>query len=203
MNMKSKFLIFCCSLLLLLSCQQQERSYSPEIMHAAMEEGGYIVKESFKALSGELKEQVKTGGIAAAIDYCHLNAYPLTDSLSKEYDVKIKRTSLKLRNPANVPDSLERIVLEEYAKVLASGDEIHPIAEQVGKNIRFFAPIILDKPLCLNCHGEVGKFINQDDHALIKEAYPRDKAIDYNLGDLRGMWSLEFSGDEFEASPGQ
>ena len=33
---------------------------------------------------------------------------------------------------------------------------------------------------------------------MIKEAYPRDEAINYNLGDFRGMWSLEFSGDEFE-----
>ena len=200
--MKLLNILACCSLLLLYSCGQREQKYSPEIMHAALEEGNFIAKESFKALSGELKQKVAEGGIAAAIDYCHLKAYPLTDSLSKEFMVHIKRSSFKLRNPANAPDSLEAIVLKEYEELLNNGEDIQPIVEQDGKAIRYFAPIVLNAPLCLNCHGEVGKFINENDYALIKAAYPSDKAIDYELGQLRGIWSIEFPGDEFEASPG-
>jgi hypothetical protein len=56
----------------------------------------------------------------------------------------------------------------------------------------FLAPIVLGNPLCLQCHGTPGKDIGPETLAAIKKIYPEDKAIGYQLGDLRGLWRITF-----------
>ena len=51
--------------------------------------------------------------------------------------------------------------------------------------------ITIPNGLCLNCHGEPGKEINESTLEKINSLYPEDKAIDFKVGDLRGMWSIE------------
>jgi cytochrome c len=47
------------------------------------------------------------------------------------------------------------------------------------------------KPLCLNCHGEPGKQINEATFNAIKAKYPKDKAMGYKEGDFRGLWVVK------------
>jgi len=115
--------------------------------------------------------------------------------LTKAYGAEIKRVSLKIRNQKNAPDILEKQLLEAYAYNIA--EEI-PVAAAVqmmdnGPNVLYTKPIILNNPLCLNCHGMVGTEISDSNYALIKGLYPNDSAIGYNLNDLRGMWSIKIS----------
>ena len=56
----------------------------------------------------------------------------------------------------------------------------------------FFAPI-LDKGLCLTCHGIVGETLLPENDEKIKTLYPEDKAVGYSEGDLRGVWSIMFN----------
>jgi hypothetical protein len=56
----------------------------------------------------------------------------------------------------------------------------------------FFAPIVLNNALCLNCHGEAGKDISAESLTLIRQHYPQDEATGFKLGDLRGAWRIDF-----------
>ena len=65
-------------------------------------------------------------------------------------------------------------------------------------DVRYFAPIIL-KSECLKCHGSVGSDIKDETYALIKNLYPKDEAVGFQEGELRGIWSLNFGNiDELE-----
>jgi hypothetical protein len=156
------------------------------------EVGNRIAKASFESLSGNLKAAAQDGGIENAIRFCNMNALPLTDSLSKTFEAKIKRTSLKLRNPSNEPDSLEAYMLDLYLQIEKMRKPM------VGKtllarnnDVRYFAPIILQGQ-CLKCHGSIGSDISDSTYTLLKKHYPNDKAVDFREGKLRGIWSINF-----------
>jgi N-acetylglucosamine-6-phosphate deacetylase len=51
--------------------------------------------------------------------------------------------------------------------------------------------IIIPGGLCLNCHGEPGKDINDETLKKLNELYPQDQAKGHQIGDLRGMWSIK------------
>lgn len=151
-----------------------------------------------KKLTEKLKSALQYKGIAHAIEFCNANELFTMDSLTKVYGAEIKRVSLKIRNKKNSPDSIEQQILEAYAYNMEK--EI-PVSEFVqimedGFNVLYTKPILLNNPLCLNCHGTVGNQISNSNYALIKRLYPRDSAINYNLNELRGMWSIKLSKKE-------
>jgi hypothetical protein len=156
-----------------------------------VERGKEIALATFEALSKELSEALKEGGVQKAIPYCSVNALPIADSLSKKYGVSIKRVTDRVRNPADSLDGIEKPVFAAYKAEVVSGGELKPRVVSDGDGTWFFAPIYIN-PFCTQCHGEVGKDLSEDDYALITSLYPADEAIGYKPGDLRGMWSLYF-----------
>ncbi len=179
-------------LLFLLSSCGESSNLSEQQVAQYTEQGKTIAQGSFKALSKQLGEALKAGGVEAAVGYCQAMALPLTDSLSKQYGAKIKRTSLKLRNPANAPDSMEYKMLKIYLQMsrMRNPVMVPKILEKNDKEIQFFAPIMLTKEVCLRCHGIEGKSMDSKDYAIIKLKYPNDEAIGYKLNQFRGMWSI-------------
>lgn len=154
--------------------------------------GNEIAQASFKALSEKLTEQMKMGGPVQAIPFCNVEAIPLTQQLSEEFNVTIKRTSDKLRNQENKPTKRELEIINNYNKLISEKQEITPIVEvDSNNNKHYYAPIIL-KANCLACHGKVEEFVSVKTDSIIKSLYPSDKAIGYNEGDLRGVWSITF-----------
>lgn len=156
------------------------------------EQGKTIAQASFEALSGQLKMAMKAGGIEQAVGFCNVAAYPLTDSLSRKYGAVIKRTSLKLRNPLNAPDSMEQKMLKIYLQMsrMRNPVMVPKILEKNKDEIQFFAPIMIQDEACLKCHGIIGGNLNETDYEIIKKHYPKDEAIDYKMGKFRGMWSI-------------
>ncbi len=155
-------------------------------------QGKEIAQASFKKLSGQLKTAIKAGGVQNAIGFCNVAALPVTDSLSTEYNAIIKRTSLKLRNLQNSPDSLEAKMLDMYQIMSRMRNPIMvpKILVKSESEIQFYAPIMIANETCLKCHGIIGETMNADDYNIIKLYYSNDKAIDYKLGQFRGMWSI-------------
>jgi hypothetical protein len=154
--------------------------------------GNQISQATFKALSEKLTEQMKLGGPAQAIPFCNVEAMPLTQQLSDQYGVTIKRTSDKLRNQENKPSKREQEIINNYHKLISEKKDITPIIEVDNNNNKhYYAPIIL-KANCLACHGKVDESVSVKTDSLIKSLYPNDKAVGYNEGDLRGIWSIEF-----------
>jgi hypothetical protein len=154
--------------------------------------GNEISQATFKALSEKLTEQMQLGGPEQAIPFCNVEAMPLTQQLSDQYGVTIKRTSDKWRNPTNQPSERELEIINNYHKLISEKKEITPIVEVDNNNNKhYYAPILL-KANCLACHGKVEEFISVKTDSIIKSLYPNDKAVGYNEGDLRGIWSIEF-----------
>jgi Protein of unknown function (DUF3365) len=180
------------ALAVLTACTSEEEKEQQAIMKEFTDVGDRIAKISFASLSGKLKAAISEGGIPNAIKFCNINALPLTDSLSKTFDAQIKRTSLKLRNPKNQPDSLEAYMLDLYTQIQKMQK---PLVSKTllarNNDVRYFAPIVL-KAACLTCHGTVGQDIGKETYAIIKEHYPYDQAVGFEEGELRGIWSINF-----------
>jgi hypothetical protein len=140
-----------------------------------------------KTLGSNMKKNMKAGGPMKALDFCSQEAYTLTEKVNQKLPngIKVKRISLKYRNPANKPQEDEMAVLEALQN-LKKADVILPkqIVEKVdASTYKYYKPLIINKKVCLKCHG---KITNQDLKRAIKEKYPTDKATHYKMGDLRG-----------------
>jgi len=180
------------SLLFFISCSK-EKELTQEEKEIYSEKGAELVMESFNTLKSHLIFKMEKEGIGNAIKYCNLKALPLMDSLSKEFDVKIRRTSLKVRNPVNKPIKYEEDVLLDYQAKYQKGEKLIPILKKYDDNsIVYYSPIILDNPICLNCHGPKKIMVTEPNEKIIKSLYPTDEATGYNIGDFRGMWSVKF-----------
>ncbi|GAB4395809.1 MAG: hypothetical protein OHK0053_06700 [Microscillaceae bacterium] len=177
----------------LFQCQAPSRErFSPEEEKTYLSRGKQIAEASFAVLSGALTGAIAQKGVPGAVEYCHLKALPLMDSLAEAHRVILKRVSQKARNMVDAPDSLENVLLEAYAAQKARGDSLRPqLTRLPAGKVLFTAPILL-KPLCLNCHGLPQKDIAPATLAQIQQKYPQDQAIGYRVGDLRGMWAITF-----------
>ncbi|NJL12090.1 MAG: DUF3365 domain-containing protein [Microscillaceae bacterium] len=177
----------------LFQCQApSQEKFSPEEEKIYLSRGKQITEVSFAVLSKALSEAIAQKGVSGAVDYCHLKAFPLMDSLAEAHRVILKRVSQKARNPVDAPDSLEKVLLEAYASQKVRGEDLRPqLARLPGGKVLFTAPILL-KPMCLNCHGLPQKDIAPATLARIQQKYPQDLATGYRIGDLRGMWAITF-----------
>jgi hypothetical protein len=65
--------------------------------------------------------------------------------------------------------------------------------EVTDETFTYYSPIVIQNHMCLLCHGEPGKSMEQENHNFIKTKYPDDLATGYQLGDLRGAWKVVFN----------
>lgn len=158
--------------------------------------GRAIAKASFEALSGQLTKAMAEGGVAHALSFCHENAYPITDSLSATYRVRIRRVAERCRNPQNSPDAREQEIFEQFKALKAKGYDLKKIdtAVVLASGRVLFAKPILVQPQCMVCHGTVGESVAETDYREILRLYPGDRAVGFSAGDLRGMWAIYFEG---------
>jgi hypothetical protein len=162
---------------------------------AALERGDAIVQSTYRALSSRLQKAIVEAGPVHALEYCSVAALPITDSLARHHGVRIKRTSTRLRSPYNIPDDHESGQL--YAYLNAYGQEglpleVGPQVFEIGDSIAYYQPILIVSPLCLQCHGHPSEDISLEVMHEIERRYPGDLAINYELGDLRGLWSIRW-----------
>ena len=175
--------------LISISCRQPEATMATTNDYQA--QGDSIIKATFDTLRNALTTAIHNKGVQGAVSYCNENAYPITAALASE-NITIKRIAEKYRNPLNAPDSTDAIQWRTFTTAKANGDSLLP-AIIAGKNIvHYYKPILL-QPMCSACHGKTGKDIPLPVAATIDSLYPNDKAKDFALGDLRGMWKISFA----------
>jgi hypothetical protein len=143
-------------------------------------------------LKDELSRAIAAGGPVAAIDVCHSRAPQVAARLSQESGATVSRTALRVRNPANAPDDMQRRVLEGFRAELASGKAPAPLEAvfeiRRGDGIeRRYMRAIPTEALCLTCHG---KTLSPDVAAAIARDYPDDEATGFEQGELRGAISV-------------
>lgn len=143
-------------------------------------------------LLARLNQEYQQGGAERGVQVCSQVAQSLTQQIGREQGVQIRRVSLKNRNPRNAPDAWERRVLQQWERDHKAGKELKEVAEwrtERGQRVyRYMRPIMVAMPLCLECHGTQ---IKPEVRRLIRERYPSDKATGYQLGDLRGAFSVK------------
>jgi len=155
------------------------------------EKGKAVVQEAFSILSSNLMTALTAGGPSNAIPIRSVKAFPLTQSVSEDYQVALRRVSHRWRNPVNAPSDEEREVLNEFQSQVAAGRTPVPVVKRSGGKAFFYSPIILNNPLCLTCHGEIGNEVAPETSVLLARLYPDDRATGFHLDDLRGMWVVE------------
>lgn len=190
----NNFALLFFSVLLLVNCFDSSTNTNTEEQKQSInhiKKGREIAMNTFSTLGGNLQKAMKEGGVSSAVKYCNLAASPLVDSLQQMYNVSIKRTSLKLRNQDNHPTEIEKQQLEKYQQQFELGEKLSPVIHKVNEQTIFYAPIHVTE-LCQKCHGAIGKQLLTEDYETIQSLYPKDMAINYKSGDLRGMWSITF-----------
>ena len=178
-----------------LSCQKEQTQVTENTateIPAEKKQGipdGEILKnyatEAQQLLGSQLKQKIAEGGPENALEFCNINAIPLTDSISKKYTVTIKRVSDQYRNPDNAANPQEIAVITTYKAMLAAGK----MPEGLLKDGYYYSPIVTNA-MCLQCHGTPGKEMTEQTHKKIKSLYPQDKATGYGVDELRGIFSI-------------
>ncbi len=142
-----------------------------------------------QGLMQALLAQLNANGPEAALAFCADSAQMLTADYQRE-GLDVHRTSLKVRNPRNAPDSVEVRVLDLLAARHAEGTltpeyvELRRLATGA-RELRYFRPIRVAAG-CLTCHGP-SDAIAPSIKAVLAERYPEDAAVGYAEGDLRGV----------------
>ncbi len=145
-----------------------------------------------KTLLGELQKAIAAGGVASAIDVCHLVAPQIAADTSASRRMKIGRTSLRLRQPANRPDEWELRQLQSFEQRKAAGEnpgsiEVGEYVGSGGTRIFRYMKAIPTGEVCLNCHGTA---LAPDVKAKLQQLYPEDAATGFKMGDLRGAFTI-------------
>lgn len=160
-----------------------------EVHHArAKEIGAAAAGQLSSTLLGHLTAAVDSGGPAGAIDFCSTEALALTArAVASLEGVEIKRTTTRVRIPANAPDSLEALALAWFESQRASTGTLPTEWVQAEGDVamRYYRPLVANE-LCVVCHGVVEGLAPEVAGALAQR-YPRDQATGYAPGDFRGL----------------
>lgn len=143
-------------------------------------------------LKGELGRAMTDKGPVAAIGVCKDRAPEIAGRLSRQSGAQVSRTALRVRNPANAPDDLQRALLEQFSAELASGKFAGPLEaafeiNRGGQVERRYMRAIPMEGLCVTCHG---KALAPEIAAAIAAQYPDDQATGFEPGQLRGAFSV-------------
>ena len=183
------------TILLLLGTPQAHSSEIAKQPDPRVIEARAIVKEFANELMGRLKTAMATGGPTKAIQTCKLAAPEVASKLSSKHKWQIGRTSLKIRNPENAPDAWEEKVLKDFENRKQKGEAIGSLeyaeTQESNETQEFrYMKVIPTTGLCLTCHGTK---ITESVKASLVELYPKDKAIAFSAGDIRGAFTFILS----------
>jgi len=151
-------------------------------------------KKVVAKFAGELKtklaDAIKSSGPMKALSVCNHQAPKLTAHLADVYGKQLSRVSLKYRNSNNAPDDWQRKILDDFESRHAMGEDVSKmvyaeIVENKGKRQFRFMQAIAMENTCLVCHGTK---ISPKLQKRITELYPKDQAVDYEYGDIRGAF---------------
>jgi uncharacterized membrane protein YraQ (UPF0718 family) len=121
-------------------------------------------------------------GSAPAIEVCQTQAPRIAQKVAGETQVRIGRTSFRLRNQANAPPA--------WAEPLLPG---RPEGEVVARGPDGALGLLLPirtAPLCTQCHGPKDT-LTPEVQAALAARYPADQATGFAAGDLRGWFWVE------------
>lgn len=183
-----KGLVFLWTVMVLVSCNNEPKQLSEEELASFMIMGDSIATEAQTVLMQNVAAAIQKGGTDYAVEFCNTRAIPLTDSIADHLDVDIQRLSDKNRNPANAIQT----PMDNKAWQKMQSEKTHAIEQDDRGEVFYYKPISIAMPTCLKCHGGKND-ITESTQEIIAQKYPNDKAIGYEMGDLRGMWKIHLT----------
>jgi hypothetical protein len=187
---------------LLLSACGSAPSLSPAEEAAVAARSAAIADRFQEELQAALKAAMAEAGPAGAIAVCADFAPALAAHLSEETGASVRRTALRVRNPASKADAFERETMAAWERghQTADGRPVTRLAAMAGPDgaptVRWMRAIPT-APLCTTCHGAA---VAPDVAAAIALRYPEDRATGFRPGDLRGAFSIAWTGDALAAA---
>jgi hypothetical protein len=154
--------------------------------------GERTIDQAGNAMISEVRRVLATTTPALAIGKLHLKEYKLPLAMpGKPVVTELRRTSLRVRNPANSPDAADLAALEVIQGQLQRGDDVAKVLVQrvalpgQPPEWRIYRPLATLKQ-CMDCHGTDAALAPGVADTL-KVFYPADKAVDYKPGEWRGL----------------
>ncbi|MDG1123040.1 MAG: DUF3365 domain-containing protein [Glaciecola sp.] len=163
--------------------------YSQETKQALEAEAQLITQRFGGTLKPKLKAAIQSGGLVHAVDICAVEAPVIAQSLSSKTGWEVQRVSLQPRNTETAtPDEHERTTLVWFAEQQANQSEAGMLkSSQIVNNTYRYMQAQPVEGVCLNCHGTN---IDPAVQSIIESKYPSDMATGYQLGQIRGAFSL-------------
>jgi hypothetical protein len=122
----------------------------------------------------------------------------ITSNISRQSGMRVTRVALRPRNRAlGEPDVWEQRVLLDFENRVAKGEKVdaleyHEVVDEpAGRVFRYMKALPVSQP-CLLCHGPSNQ-LSEGVRALLATEYPNDKALEYNIGQVRGAVSVKKS----------
>ena len=143
------------------------------------------------ALGKKLMQAITEKGPDGAVEFCNINALPLTDSISLAKGARIRRVTDKPRNPLNKANEKELTFIADFKETLATGNAADPILDISDGQIDFYYPITTNA-MCLQCHGVSEEQISTSTLVILDKLYSKDMARDYQDNEVRGIWAISF-----------
>jgi hypothetical protein len=142
-----------------------------------------------------LREMERTGPIRSIV-VCKYSAPEMTSGVSRQTGMRVTRVSLRPRNRAlGEPDVWEQQILLDFERRFAKGEKVEAleasevVTEPAGRFFRYMKAIPVAQP-CLACHGPVSA-MSEGVKAQLASEYPHDRAVNYELGQVRGGVSVK------------
>jgi len=183
-------------LVLMAACGPEEKE-KPSIETTALDrEAENLIRRAADKTIGDftgdlglaMKVSIREGGAATAIDMCGQFAASMASAHSPD-GWYIQRVSDRNRNVNNFADSLQHEILTRFGsdrslEFIGRWDSTGP-----HRLFCYYRPVYVTD-MCLDCHGLESRLASGIVEAL-EQSYPDDRAIGYNVGDLRGMFVVE------------
>lgn len=148
-----------------------------------------------RALGGELKQAMQSGGPQAALSVCTERAPAIAARISRERGMRVTRVSSRYRNALlGMPDGWEAETLERFRERHEAGEPYKGMSrgERVtegGRSEYRYMQAIPTEGVCVACHGPREQ-LAPEVRAMLTERYPHDRATGFAVGDLRGAFSV-------------
>jgi cytochrome c553 len=177
------------------SQEDDETPYFPMASYYR-EKGGEIAAMAQGVLGKNLNRALQEQGAEGAISFCKVRASGLTDSVGIMNNVIVKRVSDRARNPENLASTEESGYIIAFSRQIENQAEnqgqIWPILKEMKDDeVYYYAPITTNA-MCLQCHGNPEKDLQEPVLSTLQKLYPQDQALGYEAGQVRGMWKIQF-----------
>ena len=155
----------------------------PADIRQAVESAIFSLDQMRSGLAGTLEgstEPVDAGTFAQVCKPVGMQAA----QLSKENGWQVRQVAVKYRNPANQADEEAADISARFMSE-ADMDSLWIHTSINGAQGWRYLRRITVEPACLACHGE-----KDSRPEFVKSKYTEDKAFDFEVGDLRGLYSV-------------